>query len=155
MFQRSAFQPSAFQVPVAVVEGPIFVDVRVYPATLEIALEVRPMISIAPAVRRIINVGISMPKIVPFRTRTNIEATFTDANGDEIDPGIVRFSLVKPDGTVIATTYPASLTNPSVGVYRYAVLLDQVGEWRYRWESADDDEESSAQDSIVVPRLNT
>lgn len=154
MFQRSAFQPSAFQVPA--LPGPArFVVVRVFTRAVSVALEVRPVISVAAAVVPVLSVELSVPKIVPYRTRANIEATFTDEAGDPVDPAIVRFSLVKPDGTVISVTSPTSITNPSTGVYRYEALLDQVGEWRYRWESADDDEEASAQDSIVVPRLNT
>lgn len=151
-FQGGAFQAGAFQIdPVA--PPARFCSIRI--VAIAIALEARPVIALAVAVVPILTVELSVPKIIPYRTRTNIEATFTDADGNPIDPAIVRFSLVKPDGTVVSVTAPASITNPDAGVYRYEALLDQVGEWRYRWESADDGEESSAQDSIVVPRLNT
>jgi hypothetical protein len=154
MFQRSAFQPSAFQVPDLVTAGPArLCTVRI--AAIGIALEARPVIALAVTAVPVLSVELSVPKIIPYRTRTNIEATFTDEDGDPVDPAIVRFSLVKPDGTVISVTSPTNITNPDVGVYRYEALIDQVGEWRYRWESVDDGEESSAQDSIVVPRLNT
>lgn len=154
-FQGGAFQAGAFQIS-ADVPPARFCAVRVFTRAVSVALEVRPVISVAAAVVPVLSVELSVPKIVPYRTRANIEATFTDEAGDPVAPGIVRFSLVKPDGTVVSVTAPhASITNPSTGVYRYEALLDQVGEWRYRWESADDDEEASAQDSIVVPRLNT
>lgn len=59
-----------------------------------------------------------------------LQATFTDTDGELVDPSSVTLTIEAPDGT---TTTPA-VTNPSVGVYQHILDLDEVGDYDFRWE---------------------
>lgn len=156
-FQANAFQSDAFQITIVVPPNtPFEIVLSVSFSSVGVVVEARPVITVIPSASPLLTVSLSMPRIIPYRTRTNIDAAFTDVDGNPVDPGTVRFSIVKPDGTLLAyDDGDSEIDNPEVGTFRFEVLLDQVGEWRYRWESADVGEESSAQDTITVPRLNT
>lgn len=59
-----------------------------------------------------------------------IKAYFRDVDENLVDPDTVTITVRAPDGTL---TNPPN-TNPSVGEYHTAQLLDQAGIWRWRWE---------------------
>lgn len=59
-----------------------------------------------------------------------LQATFTDTDGNLVDPSSVTLTIEAPDGT---TTTPVP-TNPSVGVYQHTLDLDEAGDFDYRWE---------------------
>ena len=60
-----------------------------------------------------------------------LRATFRDAAGALANPGAVTLSVRKPDGTLVAPAPTA--TNPSVGMWEYALSPDQSGWWTYRF----------------------
>jgi len=88
-----------------------------------------------------------------LQQRIDISAAFT-AVGVAFTPSAVRFTLRRPSGVEVALDYPhADISNPSTGVYKYNVLLDEVGTWRYRWASLATDEEAAQEGTIVVPKV--
>lgn len=105
------------------------------------------MFSLSVSVTPVFTIEVSVPTIF-YGTRANIRGTFA-LDGSPTDPTSLRLSLIKPDGTIVVTT---SLENPDTGVFQYEVLFDQVGSWRYRFESYGEDEESAVEGIVTVPR---
>lgn len=67
-----------------------------------------------------------------------IEALFTDADNDPVDPDDVTFEFQAPDGTI--TAIPESgLDNPVVGTWQYVLDLTAAGVWRTRFEGVTGD----------------
>jgi len=63
-----------------------------------------------------------------------LEVTFTDSDGNLSDPTIVTLDVTDPASAAVQYTKAAvDFTNPSTGVYRYRLALDQKGRWRYSW----------------------
>jgi hypothetical protein len=62
--------------------------------------------------------------------RVDLRTTLRDPDGTPTNATVV-LTVYAPDGT---TSTPA-LSNPSTGVYEASVLVDQAGEWAYRWAS--------------------
>lgn len=90
---------------------------------------------------------------VYLNQRVELAATFTAA-GVAFAPSSVQFTLRRPSGEEISIAHPhADIENPSTGVFKYNVLLDEVGLWRYRWASLATDEEAAQEGSITVPRV--
>ena len=51
-----------------------------------------------------------------------------------IDPsGDVSVTIRKPDGTETKYDYPADVIRASTGQYTYTIVVDQAGDWYYRW----------------------
>lgn len=62
-----------------------------------------------------------------------LTATFTDANGDAVDPTTVSFSIRDPSGNLATVTYAAAdITKSGTGVYFYDLSIDEVGYWVWR-----------------------
>jgi hypothetical protein len=62
--------------------------------------------------------------------RVDLRTTLRDPDGTPTNATVV-LTVYAPDGT---TSTPA-LSNPATGVYEASVLVDQAGEWAYRWAS--------------------
>ena len=60
-----------------------------------------------------------------------VEATFKDDADALTDPTTVTCYALDPSGNEAAVT---PLSNPSVGVYRGTVTVDESGIWRYRFK---------------------
>ena len=93
-----------------------------------------------------------MPPVF-YGQRVRISVEFRDADGDLFDPSIVRLSLITPSQAEVTVQEPSDLIQaPSTGVYYREVVLSEVGEWRWRWESLADGEEAAAEGRVTVPR---
>ena len=71
--------------------------------------------------------------------RLQLECEFRDSTDILVNPGTVTASVKKPDGT----TASLSTTNPSTGVFRALVTLDQEGKWYYRFVGTSPVEQAS------------
>jgi nitrogen fixation protein FixH len=69
--------------------------------------------------------------------RLEVMGTFTDVDGQPVDPDEVRFRIRRPNGniTTVAATDEA-VRNPEPGTYVTEVNLDQHGTWHIRVESS-------------------
>jgi hypothetical protein len=145
-FQLNAFQLDAFQA-FFVEHGLIWARSSV---VINTQAEVVAMVSSTVVVENPTEVE-AMPQTF-FGSRVNIEVTFRDIDKVEFDPAVVRFMLIRPDTTTLTLTHPhADIENPNVGIYFYSLLLNQVGEYRWRWESTAVDEESAQEGRFTVP----
>lgn len=63
--------------------------------------------------------------------------TFTNADGDAVDPTAVIFKTKDPSGNITTLTYgvDAALVKSATGVYYVDVDVDEAGLWWYRFES--------------------
>jgi hypothetical protein len=64
----------------------------------------------------------------------NIAGNFTDTDGFAVDPAVVRFRLMDPDGTETTFIYPTNITRSAIGKYSVATTPNMGGRWFYRWE---------------------
>lgn len=65
-----------------------------------------------------------------------LEATFTDDDGELADPTTITLKIKDPSANVTTLTYAAAeLTRESMGVYYYNLTIDEAGMWYYRWIS--------------------
>ena len=95
-------------------------------------------------------------------TRVKFSAEFRDTSGALFDPDddTLEFRLRKPlprptrpgEVEVLTYTYPddAEIVRASTGLYSITLLLDVVGEYRYRWSCAETNQEAAEERSIVV-----
>ena len=56
--------------------------------------------------------------------------TFTDADGNGLNPTAVSLRISLPDGTFLT---PAPVAEGLLGAYRYDLSITQAGRWVYRW----------------------
>ncbi len=81
-----------------------------------------------------------MPNEYFSGTRVELTATFTDINGDAIDPVTVTFKYLDPatgsGATLVFGTDP-EISNPSVGVYKLLLDVASEGMWIWRAEGTD------------------
>lgn len=70
-------------------------------------------------------------------TTINIPVSFTDSNGDAVDPDTVTFKTCNPNGTIGSYAYgtDAEITKISTGNYNAEIVPDKGGRWFFRWES--------------------
>ena len=63
--------------------------------------------------------------------------TFTNSDGDAVDPAAILFKVKDPSGNVTSYTYGVDddLVKLTAGVYYVDVDADEVGEWWYRFYS--------------------
>ena len=66
-------------------------------------------------------------------------------NGVRTD-GTVTLRIKKPDDTEVTPT----LTNDATGVYTYSLLLEQTGDYVYKWESTGEVVAASEDRTITV-----
>lgn len=66
-----------------------------------------------------------------------VTGTFTDINGNLIDPTSVLFSFKTPAGSITTYVYltDAQLVKDSTGVYHVDVNANTIGTWPYRFYS--------------------
>ena len=68
-------------------------------------------------------------------TTMRIEATFTEDDGDLVDPTTVTFKTMSP--TRVETTYvygtDDEMQRLSAGRYSADIVPDESGRWHYRW----------------------
>jgi len=76
-------------------------------------------------------------KFPEFTEDTTVEWRITFYNDifktTPVDPGTITFSVRKPDGTVDSAT--AVQNETGTGNYSARYLVDQYGEWGWRWET--------------------
>jgi len=87
-------------------------------------------------------------------TRVLINASFTNAAGALFDPAALSFQILKVAANGVTTyqtyAYPADpqIVRTSVGKFYVALLLGEVGTWRYRWQSTALNEESVIEGTV-------
>jgi hypothetical protein len=69
--------------------------------------------------------------VVGQMVRLATATAFKDANGNEIDPTTIVVKYRKPDGTITTNNAPS---HDGVGLFHVDVLIDQPGDWWYRFE---------------------
>lgn len=69
-----------------------------------------------------------------------VPVTFRTAAGAAMDPDAVHVTITKPDGTSETYTYETDdeVVRTGLGLYEFAVDLDQAGLWKARWWSEGD-----------------
>lgn len=79
-------------------------------------------------------------------------ATFRDSDDAVADPTDLTVTVTEPDGTATTSTYSVSgITRLSEGVYYHEVLLDAVGDWRFKWIGTGDVQAGSDEELVHVP----
>ena len=63
-----------------------------------------------------------------------ISCSVKDPSGALVAPDTMTLKVKDPSGTITPYT-GGGLDNPSVGVYRYDLILGASGTWFYRWEA--------------------
>jgi len=81
-----------------------------------------------------------MPNSYDVGDQVRCSGTFRDADtGGLVTPATVVFEYLDPDSNKITITTPNVLiSNPSTGLYRSVIDIDDEGEWYYRWSSTVD-----------------
>lgn len=69
--------------------------------------------------------------VVGNTVRLATATAFKNSAGVITDPTTVAVKYRKPDGTVVTNNAP---TKDGTGLYHVDVVIDQVGEWWYRFE---------------------
>ena len=85
--------------------------------------------------------------------KVRLTATFTDIDGNAIDPGGVTFSYKPPGEDMVTLVYDVD-DEPErhwAGVYYLCLYLDKVGTWPYFWRSTEPGR-ASHEGRIVVQR---
>lgn len=82
--------------------------------------------------------------------------TFTDIDGDPIDPSAVMLKYKDGDGTITTLTYGVSgITKLSTGVYYADISLVVAGRWKRRWYSTGTGQASTPEDEFIVSTVET
>lgn len=64
-----------------------------------------------------------------------IKAEFRDSGAMLVDPSEVYLKYKLPDSSVVTKSYSLTeVTKISSGIYSCIVVLDQSGNWSFRWE---------------------
>lgn len=73
-------------------------------------------------------------KIYP-ETTLRLTVSFTDENGDAVDPTTVTFSTYSPGGTLTSYVYDTDdeVGKASTGNYYADIVPDESGRWHFRW----------------------
>lgn len=68
-------------------------------------------------------------------TTLRLTVSFTDEDGDAVDPATVTFSTATPSGRVTSYVYgtDAEVGKSAVGSYYADIVPDQSGRWQFRW----------------------
>ena len=80
----------------------------------------------------------AIPSTYEQKAQVRCTGTFTDVDsGLPVDPTVVIFKVLAPDGTITTLTYgvDADLKRSSTGVYYVDLDADLSGDWYYRFES--------------------
>ena len=84
-----------------------------------------------------------------------VEATFTNADDQEIDPDAVTINVTRPDGTTTTTSWPDSptvLVRESLGNFYIDVdTTGYPGDWHYAWVSTGTGQASQVGEFSVEP----
>jgi len=83
-------------------------------------------------------------------TSVTLDGAFTDADGFMVDPEIVTFRLLSPDGEETSFVYPGAITRAEAGKYSVTVKPDGGGVWSWRWETETDGKAFTPEGSFVV-----
>lgn len=68
-------------------------------------------------------------------TDVKLEATFTNLAGVATDPTGVTLEVLSPSGVLTTYTYAAAeVTRSATGVFTRTQLLDEEGDWSYRFK---------------------
>ena len=73
-------------------------------------------------------------------------------------PGNIVLTVLSPDptpgpaGRFVRTTYgyPGAVVKDGTGLYHYALLVDVVGEWTYRWDCLEPGKASALEATLTV-----
>lgn len=87
---------------------------------------------------------------VELNTRVRLTTTFTTVQGNALtDPTTVSLFVKDPSSTVTTYTLAAAqVIRDSIGVYHYDILIDVVGNWKYKWQGASALEATSADGTV-------
>jgi hypothetical protein len=68
--------------------------------------------------------------------RVRLTAHFTNDEGADADPNVIRLKVKDPTGTVTEYVYPAApVVKDDTGNYHADIVPNLAGDWYYRWES--------------------
>ena len=88
---------------------------------------------------------------VVFRERVYSDASLEDL----VDPEDIKLILKPPTADVIEFTYLGSeVTREEEGVYAVEHVVDEEGDWNYRWESTGTDTTTVSQGLVTVSESN-
>jgi hypothetical protein len=75
-------------------------------------------------------------KIYP-ETTLRLTVSFTDENGNAVDPTTVTFSSSSPGGTLTSYVYDTDdeVGKASTGNYYADIVPDESGRWHFRWKT--------------------
>ena len=85
------------------------------------------------------------------------QGTFTDTNGDAVDPTTVTFIVLDPSGNETTHVYgtDAEVVRSAAGVYHVDVSIDEGGQWAYRFSSTGTGQAAGEKRYQVVESLFT
>lgn len=76
------------------------------------------------------------PGLIWPGSEIDLTASFTDQNGNPVDPDTVKLRLMSPECTEkVFTNDSPEMSNPGIGQYLCVVTPDKAGRWFYRWET--------------------
>lgn len=73
-----------------------------------------------------------------------VSASFTDEDGEAVDPDVVKLSYTNPSGDTVTLEYgeDEELFTTAAGHYEVIIDADEAGRWYYRWWSTGDGQAS-------------
>ena len=79
----------------------------------------------------------TVPNTYGQKSQVRCTGTFTDIDGNPVDPAVVIFKYKNPAGTITALTYSddAEVIRSSTGIYYVDLDVDTSRDWYYRFES--------------------
>jgi len=77
------------------------------------------------------------PGKIYVETELRLTASFTDSDGDPVDPDTVTFKTCSPSGNKAAYVFgtDSEVQKASVGNYTADIVPDKAGRWHFRWET--------------------
>ena len=81
-----------------------------------------------------------------------ITATFTDVDGNLVDPGTITLKVMDPSGNIDSYTYSGGdVTKASQGSYYKDVSADEEGDWHCWWLSTGSGQGAEPTQFVVAP----
>lgn len=94
------------------------------------------------------------PGKIYVETELRLTASFTDSDGDPVDPDTVTFKTCSPSGTKAAYVFgtDSEVQKASVGNYTADIVPDKAGRWHIRWETTGTGATVAIEDNFVVKK---
>lgn len=79
----------------------------------------------------------AIPTTYEQKSQVRCTGTFTDIDGNVVDPTVVIFKYKNPASMITTLTYgdDAEVVRSSTGIYYVDLDVDTSGDWYYRFES--------------------